>query len=223
MTQLTDKKFLQIAFDIPNFEAVEQLLTRIQYHDRLILELGTPLIKNEGLTHLLPLFRKYFPINYVVADLKTLDVGRLEVELVSIAGANGCVVSGLAPKETILEFGKACEEFGLDMWIDSLGTSQTSFLRLVDSIKSFLKVVIIHRGIDEELGKEKRQNNVNWNDILRIKRINQAKIAVAGGINQETALKAIQQGADIVIVGRYVYSSETPQKEINNLLEIITL
>jgi len=222
MTQLADKIFLQIAFDIPYLGAVEQLLKKIQSHDRLILELGTPLIKNEGLTHLLPLFRKYFPRNYIVADLKTLDVGKLEVELAFTAGADGCVVSGLAPKETIVEFGKACEEFGIDMWIDSLGTSQTSFLQLVDNIKSLLKVVVIHRGIDEEFGKEKRHNRVNWNDIVQIKRINQAKIAVAGGINQKMALKAIQQGADIIIVGRYVYSSETPQKEIDNLLKIIT-
>ena len=221
MTQLSEKRYLQIAFDIPNLESVEQLLQKIQHEEKLIFELGTPLIKNEGLKNLLPLFRKYFPKNYIVADLKTLDVGKLEVELASIAGANGCVVSGLAPKETIFEFGKACEEFRLDMWIDSLGTSRNSFLQLVDKINSFLKVIIIHRGIDEELGGQKRQNRVDSSDILRIKKKNQAKIAVAGGINQDTAREVINQGADIIIIGRCIYSSQTPQKEIDNLLKIL--
>ena len=44
-----DITYLQIAFDIPYIEKVKNLFGDINSHPQLILEIGTPLLKNEGL------------------------------------------------------------------------------------------------------------------------------------------------------------------------------
>ncbi|MHA1226411.1 MAG: orotidine 5'-phosphate decarboxylase / HUMPS family protein [Candidatus Hodarchaeales archaeon] len=217
--RLSDPPYLQIAIDLPDLLLVESLLNKISQNKRLILEIGTPLLKNEGLKHTANVFRKTFPKNYVVADLKTLDVGSLEVKLAKENNADGCVVSGLAPIATVKEFAKACGNEDIDMWIDSLGTSRQRFLNLLQSIDDPIEVVIIHRGIDEEISNSKRDDGLSWNDISIIKRITNCKVAVAGGITPDNVNEALNLGADIIIVGRFIYSANNPQESINTLLK----
>src|ERR687889_1462958 len=64
------------------------------------LEAGTPLLLAEGLRGVEQL-RKRFPAHPIVADLKTMDGGYLEAEVMAKAGANLVVVLGRAPIATI--------------------------------------------------------------------------------------------------------------------------
>jgi bifunctional enzyme Fae/Hps len=45
-------------------------------------------------------------------------------------------------------------------------------------------------------------------------------IAVAGGIVPETAKEALEQGADILIVGRYVTQSKDVERAVRDFLEL---
>ena len=45
-------------------------------------------------------------------------------------------------------------------------------------------------------------------------------IAVAGGIVPETAKEALEQGADILIVGRYVTQSKDIERAVRDFLEL---
>ncbi|MHA1972406.1 MAG: orotidine 5'-phosphate decarboxylase / HUMPS family protein [Candidatus Hodarchaeales archaeon] len=215
----SNSPYLQIAIDIPYLSLVENLLTKINQDRRLIFEIGTPLLKNEGLKHTIKIIRKTFPENYIIADLKTLDVGNLEVKLAKENEADGCVVSGLAPNATVKEFAKACSNENIDMWIDSLGTPRQQFLNLLQSIKNTITVVIIHRGIDEEISNSIRADGLSWNDISVIKNITNCKVAVAGGITPENVREALNLGADIIIVGRFIYAADSPQKSIESLFD----
>ena len=75
------------------------------------LEAGTPLILAEGL-HGVRALRKSFPGVPIVADLKTMDGGYLEAEMMTKAGATHVVVMARAHEETIKCVVKAGADFG---------------------------------------------------------------------------------------------------------------
>lgn len=216
---LNNPPYLQLAIDIPNLPVVRNFLSKIVNikSPRLLLELGTPLIKNEGLRNLVPVFRQYFPDQYLIADLKTLDVGEIEVKIAEKTGVNACVVSGLAPKPTIKGFIKACRDFGLDAWIDSLGSDYENLKSKIKTLEQGPDVIIVHRGIDEEIAGAQS----SWNTITKFKSFSKALIAVAGGLSLENISDAKNHGVDIFIIGRAIYQSTNPQSTINQFLSTI--
>lgn len=217
--RLDNPPYLQLAIDIPDLPTVQELLSSLSEtsSQRLLLEIGTPLIKNEGLKNAVPVFRHYFPKSYLIADLKTLDVGKLEVSLGAKTGVDACVVSGLAPLPTIKGFIEECQKLALDTWIDTLGTNLETFkpkLLLLDSLPD---VIIVHRGIDEEIaGKESV-----YESISEIKSNLEKLVAIAGGLNLKNVHLAKDHGADIFIIGRAIYQSKNPQKSLDQFLSII--
>ena len=70
------------------------------------LEAGTPLIKSEGL-HAVRELRRLFPDTTIVADMKIMDTGRVEVETAAKAGANIVDVLGASSEATIRAFRRA--------------------------------------------------------------------------------------------------------------------
>src|SRR3712207_1976533 len=75
------------------------------------LEAGTPLILGEGL-HAVRALRREFPQHPIVADLKTMDAGYLEAEMMFKAGATHVVVMGVAHPATIANAVRAAREYG---------------------------------------------------------------------------------------------------------------
>ncbi|MBW2392352.1 MAG: orotidine 5'-phosphate decarboxylase, partial [Deltaproteobacteria bacterium] len=75
------------------------------------IEAGTPLIKSEGLNAVREL-RKLFPQTTIVADMKIMDTGRVEVEAAAKAGANIVDVLGAASDATIQECIQAGKNYG---------------------------------------------------------------------------------------------------------------
>jgi len=53
-----------------------------------IVEMGTPLLKNEGVSSVVPAFRKAFPEALLLADMKTMDGGAFEARAVYAGGGN---------------------------------------------------------------------------------------------------------------------------------------
>jgi bifunctional enzyme Fae/Hps len=72
--------YLQISLDIPDLERTKKIIAQIPGSDRIILEVGTPLIKRYGVRVINDL-RQVVKDVFFVADLKTLDVGKVEVDL----------------------------------------------------------------------------------------------------------------------------------------------
>src|SRR5580704_8605052 len=84
------------------------------------LEAGTPLILAEGL-HGVRALREAFPDTPIVADLKTMDGGYLEAEMMAKAGATHVVVMARAHEETLRCVVKAGHDFGVKVMGDNLG------------------------------------------------------------------------------------------------------
>ena len=83
------------------------------------LEAGTPLIKSEGLNCVRELKRKY-KTKTIIADLKTLDTGALEVEIAAKAGADIVSISGLGDDDMISEAIRAGRKYGAKIMVDLL-------------------------------------------------------------------------------------------------------
>jgi len=91
--------YLQISLDAPELEKTKKVLVEIPGSDRIILEVGTPLIKTYG-TRVINDLRQVAKDAFMVADLKTLDVGKVEVDIAYDETADAVVAAGLGPAET---------------------------------------------------------------------------------------------------------------------------
>jgi bifunctional enzyme Fae/Hps len=207
--------YLQISLDAPEIEKQKKVLAQIPGSDRIIIEVGTPLIKRYG-TRVISELRQTAKEAFMVADLKTLDVGKVEVDIAYEDTADAVVASGLAPPETLDAFVHEAKRVGIYGVVDMLNVEDP--VAKLKSLKEFPDVVILHRGIDQETGRT--------SGLERIKIIRQSfidkkfLIAVAGGIVPETAKEALEQGADIIIVGRYVTQSRDIERAVRDFLEL---
>lgn len=216
--RLWNPPYLQVAMDLVDMKQVERVLREVPQNDHVIFEAGTPLIKQFGL-HVIGGIRKIRPNCFIVADLKTLDTGNLEARMVSNAGGDAAVVSGLAPIETIAAFIKEAKKCGIYAIIDMLNVAEPA--KLIENLAKMggaallPQYVEMHRAIDKEASGE-----YSWGDIKKIKAVaakHNAKIlvATAGGIRVPVVKKAIAAGADVVVVGRAI----TASKDIKNAAE----
>src|SRR6187551_2111398 len=83
------------------------------------LEAGTPLIIAEGMNGVRAL-RERFPDVPIVADLKTMDGGYLEAEMMAKAGATHVVVMARAHEETIRCVVKAGKDHNVKVMGDNM-------------------------------------------------------------------------------------------------------
>jgi bifunctional enzyme Fae/Hps len=93
-------------------ENAKRVISRLPGSDRIILEVGTPLIKRYG-TKIISQLREVAKDIFFVADLKTLDVGKVEVDLAYDETADAVVASGLAPAETLNAFIHEARRLGI--------------------------------------------------------------------------------------------------------------
>src|ERR1700677_3411000 len=113
------KTIVQISLDLTN---IPEALSTAELAMRAgvdWLEAGTPLIIAEGMNGVIAL-RKPFPDTPIVADLKTMDGGYLEAEMMAKAGATHVVVMAQAHDETIHCVVKAGHDFGIKVMGDNL-------------------------------------------------------------------------------------------------------
>jgi 3-hexulose-6-phosphate synthase/6-phospho-3-hexuloisomerase len=169
------------------------------------LEAGTPLIKSEGL-HAVRELRKLFPESTIVADMKIMDAGRTEVETAAKAGANIVDVLGASSDATIRECIQAGKNYGAKIVVDMIAVDDV--LSRAKQVEDFgADYVSVHCAIDEQMeGKDPF-------DVLRqVSEALSIPVAVAGGINSETAARAVEAGAAIVIVGGAITKAMDPEQ-----------
>ena len=168
-----------------------------------IVEAGTPLIKSEGLDCVRKL-REMFPKATIVADMKTMDAGKIETEAAAKAGANVVTVCASATPATIRECVEAGRHCGCEVAVDLLGVSDAVVAAEMagEAGAAWLNV---HCPIDAQMSGA---------DPLRMLREIRPKtrliIAAAGGLNSETAPAAVAAGADIVVIGGAITKAVDP-------------
>lgn len=165
------------------------------------LEAGTPLILAEGLQSVKSL-RQEFPGIPIVADLKTMDGGYLEAEMMAKAGATHVVVMSQAHEETIRCVVAAGKDHGVAVMGDNLASAD-----MVAAAKRLEQLgcdfVIHHIGYDERRGIAARGERAP-NPLDQLREIVQAvnlPVQAVGGLSLEQAIETPKYGAPLVVLG----------------------
>lgn len=165
------------------------------------LEAGTPLIIAEGMNGVRAL-RREFPGIPIVADLKTMDGGWLEAQMMAKAGATHVVVMERAHPETVKVVVQAGKDFNLKVMGDNLGATDmvAAAKRLEDLGCDF---VIHHVGYDERRGIEaaggRRPSPLDrLREVVKAVRV---PVQAVGGLSVEQAVRTPEYGAPLVVLG----------------------
>lgn len=195
------KPIVQISLDLTNIkEAIETaslaMLAGVDW-----LEAGTPLILAEGL-HGVRKLREAFPDVPIVADLKTMDGGYLEAEMMAKAGATCVVVMARAHEETIKCVVKAGHDFGIKVMGDNLGCDDmVAAAKWLEALGC--DYVIHHIGYDQRRGIAARGERMP-SPLDQLREVVQAvnvPVQAVGGLTLEQAIRCPEYGAPLVVLG----------------------
>ena len=165
------------------------------------LEAGTPLILAEGTRGVREL-RSRYPDVPIVADLKIMDGGALEAELMAKAGATMVVVMGQAHEETIELVVKAGRDTGVKVMGDNMAMPDpiAGAKRLEDLGCDY---IVHHIGYDfRNLRRQRGLPAPTPLDQLReiVAAVN-IPVQAVGGLTLEQATDTPSYGAPLVVIG----------------------
>ena len=204
------KPILQLALDFVDLKRAIKSAAQASDGGADWLEAGTPLIKSEGLEAVREL-RRLFPDKTIVADMKIMDAGRIEVEAAAKAGANVVDVLGAASDATIRECIQAAKNYGAKIVVDMISV-QDPVTRAVKVEGFGADYITTHCAIDEQMeGKDP------FETLRKVAENVSVPVGVAGGINSETAQKAVEAGASIVIVGGAITKAVDPKEAASSI------
>jgi bifunctional enzyme Fae/Hps len=222
VTRLWSPPYVQVALDLDNLDAMEKIISAVPDRERILLEAGTPLIKKFGVG-VVSKIRKLRPDAFIIADLKTLDVGRVEIKMAADETADAVAISGLGTIESIEKAIHEAQKQGIYSILDMMNVD--NFKEKINKLQDNLKpsIVLLHRNVDLETSMaEKGQDTsdmTEWGNIKEIKKlIGDGLVAVAGGITPEKVDEAIESGADIIVVGRYIIGSRDVRRSAEDFL-----
>src|SRR6478752_1020850 len=144
------KPIVQISLDLTNIDEALETAAMALRAGVDWLEAGTPLILAEGL-HGVRKLREAFPNVPIVADLKTMDGGYLEAEMMFKAGATHVVVMARAHEETIKCAVQAGKDFGGKVMGDNLACEDmVGAAKMLEDLGC--DYIVHHIGYDERRG-----------------------------------------------------------------------
>ena len=188
------KPILQVALDLINQHRALAIVKDAISGGADWIEAGTPLIKSEGM-EIIRKLKETYPEKILVADMKTMDTGAFETEMAAKAGADVVCILAVADNSTIIEALKSARKYGTKLMIDLIGVKDKE-KRAKELEKMGVDYLCMHVGIDEQM---KGKNPINL--LESVVKKTDIPMAVAGGINSETAHQVVKAGASVVIVG----------------------
>jgi len=178
------------------------------------LEAGTPLIKSEGLNAVREL-RRHFPQKTIVADMKIMDAGRIEVECAAKAGADLVDVLGAASDATIAECIQAGKNYGAKIVVDLISVPDpVARAQQVEALGA--DYITVHVAIDDQMaGRDP------FEILRRVSQAVQVPVGVAGGIHSGSAWQAVAAGARYIIVGGAITKAKDPAQATREIRRAI--
>jgi len=196
------RKKLQLALDLLEIDrAIRIAEEAARYID--LIEVGTPLVKSEGMAAVRAL-KKAFPDHGIVADMKTMDTGAIEVEMAAKSGADIVAILGGADDSTIEDAVRSARKYGVALMADLLSVDDP--INRAKKLEELgIECICVHVGIDQQMK--------GMDALAVLKEVADAvgaevEVAVAGGLGAGDAAKAASLGADVIIIGGAITRSD---------------
>ena len=178
------------------------------------IEAGTPLIKSEGMDSVREM-KKALPGTKIVADMKTVDTGAMEVEMAAKAGADIVALLAASDNSTVEDALRAARKYGVQIMMDLL-TVPDPVGRSRELEELGVDYICVHVGIDQQMtGKD----TIDF--LKQIVEEVKTPVAAAGGMDAASAADAVASGADIVIVGGSIVRSANVTESARRIRESI--
>ncbi|MHC1571681.1 MAG: 3-hexulose-6-phosphate synthase [Methanosarcinales archaeon] len=206
----SNRPILQVALDLLETDRAIEIAREAIEGGAEWIEAGTPLIKSEGMDAVRRL-RETFREKTIVADMKTQDTGAIEVEMASKSGADIVILLGTADDATVKDAIRAARKYGTRLMADLIGT-KTPIERAKELEELGIDYINLHTGIDQQMTGE--------TPLELLKKIDLSiPIAIAGGIDKETAAEAVTYGASIIIVGGNITRSKNVTESTKEIIQ----
>ncbi|MDK2892160.1 3-hexulose-6-phosphate synthase [Methanohalophilus sp.] len=195
------RPIIQLALDILEIERGIQIANEALNGGIDWIEVGTPLIKSEGM-NAVRVLRREFPENTLLADMKIADTGAIEVEMAAKAGADIVMILGEADNSTITDAVESARKYGIRLMADLMNVDDP--ITRAKELEEFgIDIINIHCGIDQQM-----TGKTPVDIVSQIVEQVSIPVAAAGGLDAENAARAVKAGAEIVIVGGYIIRSD---------------
>ena len=195
------KPIVQISLDVTDIDEAVSTAEMALRAGVDWLEAGTPLIIAHGMAGVRAL-RQRFPNTPIVADLKTMDGGWLEAQMMAKAGATHVVVMDRAHEETIKVVVKAGKDFGVQVMGDNLACPDmvAGAKHLEDLGCDF---IVHHIGFDERRGiaRSGRRMPSPLDQLRDVVAAVNIPVQAVGGLTLEQAVRTPEYGAPLVVLG----------------------
>ncbi len=214
MSKKNERKILQVALDVLELERAILIGKECLEGGADWLEAGTPLIKSEGM-HAIRALREVFPEVKIVADMKIMDTGAIEVEMAAKSGASIISILAAADNTTIEDALRSARKYGVEIMVDILNADDP-VTRAKELEKLGVDYVCVHVGIDQQM---KGMDTLSL--LKKVSATISTPLAVGGGIDAEIAAEAVDLGADIIIVGGNIIRTAKVKESTRRIRESI--
>ncbi|MCD6324146.1 MAG: orotidine 5'-phosphate decarboxylase [Desulfurococcales archaeon] len=208
---------LQVALDLTNIEEALKLGANLSSLGVDIVEVGTPLIKAEGVRSV-ALLKSISRNSFILADMKTADVGGLETELVWKAGADATTVLASSDDEVIQAAVSKGEELGVDVIVDTVGLKDVES-RVKEVIRLGARIINIHVGIDVQRTRGMTAADVAVKYAGLIRENPDVIFSISGGVKLGDLDRLSGLGFKIIIVGSAITKSPNPESTARTFLK----
>ncbi|ASF18432.1 3-hexulose-6-phosphate synthase [Staphylococcus saprophyticus] len=194
---------LQLAIDLLNKEEATILANKVKDYINIV-EIGTPIVINEGLPAVQHLNDNIDGVK-VLADLKIMDAADYEVSQAVKFGADIVTILGVAEDASIKAAVDEAHKHGKQLLVDMIAVQDLE-KRAKDLDDLGADYIAVHTGYDLQA-----EGQSPLESLRKVKSvISNSKVAVAGGIKPDTIKDIVAENPDLIIVGGGIANADDP-------------
>ncbi|MEB8071706.1 MULTISPECIES: 3-hexulose-6-phosphate synthase [Staphylococcus] len=205
---------LQLAIDLLNKEDAAELANKVKdYVD--IVEIGTPIVINEGLPAVQHLNDNVDGVK-VLADLKIMDAADYEVSQAVKFGADIVTILGVAEDASIKAAVDEAHKHNKQLLVDMIAVQDLEKrAKELDDLGA--DYIAVHTGYDLQA-----EGQSPLESLRKVKSvISNSKVAVAGGIKPDTIKDIVAEDPDLIIVGGGIANADDPVEAAKQCRDIV--
>ncbi len=214
LDQLRTRFTFQISVDVATIEQGLGVASAALAGGVTIVEMGTPLLKNQGVSNVVPAFRRKFPEALLLADMKTMDGGAFEARAVYAGGGNIVDFLALAGVDTAKAICAVRDEFRAagaelprlvfaDIMVPHQGPAAQAIEVALRMIEAGVDGVGVHLQADARRADPKLIERDYLGDVARtvFERVGKAApVQVVGGLSIAQAKSLAQAGLRAFVI-----------------------